>query len=42
VIKKDGCWNCRHGAEVVIEEEWKAEQAVDIKKDAKPKPKHTN
>jgi len=39
VIKKDGCWNCRHGTEVEIEKDWKAEQAVDIKKDAKPKPK---
>jgi len=42
VIKKDGCWNCRHGVEVEIEKEWKAEQVIEVKKDAKPKPKHTN
>jgi len=39
VIKKDGCWNCRHGVEVEIEKEWKVEQVVKVKKDVKPKHK---
>lgn len=39
VIKKDGCWNCRHGIEVEIEKDWKVEQVVEVKKNAKPKHK---
>ena len=37
VIKKDGCWNCQKGAEVEIEEEWKAEIVVEIEKAEKHK-----
>jgi hypothetical protein len=39
VIKKDGCWNCRHGVEVEIEKDWKVQQVVEKKKDVKPKHK---
>jgi len=39
VIKKDGCWNCRHGIEVGIEKEWKTELAIEVKKDFKIKHK---
>ena len=39
VIKKDGCWNCRHGVEVEIEKDWKVEQVVEVKKDVKHKHK---
>ena len=39
VIKKDGCWNCRKGAEVEIEEEWKADIVVELEKRDKPKHK---
>ncbi len=39
VIKKDGCWNCRYGVEVEIEKEWKAEEAVEIERMAKIKPR---
>jgi len=40
VIKKDGCWNCRKGAETEIEEEWKAEIAVEMEKADKHKSKN--
>ena len=39
VITKDGCWNCRHGADVEIEKEWKTEQVIEVKKDTKSKHK---
>ncbi len=39
VIKKDGCWNCRKGAEMAIEEEWKTEIVVEIEKADKHKSK---
>ena len=37
VIKKDGCWNCRQGADPEIEKEWKVEEVVEAKKGAKSK-----
>ena len=40
VIKKDGCWNCRKGAELEIEEEWKAEIVVELEKADKHKSKN--
>jgi len=40
VIKKDGCWNCRKGAEVEIEEEWKADIVVELEKADKHKSKN--
>lgn len=39
VIKKDGCWNCRKGAEVEIEEEWKVDQVIELKKADRQKQK---
>ena len=39
VITKDGCWNCRQGADLESEKEWKSEQVVEVKKDIKPKHK---
>ena len=38
----NGCWNCRHGAEIEFEKEWRAEQVVEVKKDVKPKHKNPN
>lgn len=35
VIKTDGCWNCRKGADLEIEKEWKIEQVLEVKKGAK-------
>jgi hypothetical protein len=40
VIIKDGCWNCRYGAQVELEQDWKLEQVVEVKKGLKPKPKN--
>ena len=40
VIVNDGCWNCRKGADPEIEKEWKIEQAIEIKKADKLKPKN--
>ncbi len=40
VIKRDGCWNCRKGADVEIEEEWKFNQVIEPKKADKPKHKN--
>ena len=40
VIKKDGCWNCRHGVELEIEKGWKPELAVEVEKITKIKPKN--
>ena len=40
VIKKDGCWNCRKGADVEIEKEWKVDQVVELKKADKNRPKN--
>jgi len=40
VIKKEGCWNCRKGAESEIEEEWKADIVVKIEKADKSKHKN--
>jgi hypothetical protein len=40
VIVNDGCWNCRKGADPEIEKEWKIEQAIEIKKANKLKPKN--
>jgi len=37
VIKKDGCWNCRQGADPELEKEWKTEQVLEPKKGHKPK-----
>ena len=33
MIKKDGCWNCRKGAEPEVEIDWKIEQ-VELKKNS--------
>lgn len=32
VIKREGCWNCRKGAEPDNEEEWKIEQILELNK----------
>jgi hypothetical protein len=40
VIKNDGCWNCRYGIEAEIEKEWKTEEAVEVEKITKIKPKN--
>ena len=40
VIKKDGRWNCRKGAELEIEKkEWIVKQVLELKKYDKPKNK---
>jgi hypothetical protein len=40
VILHEGCWNCRKGADPEIEKEWKIEQAKELKKADKLKPKN--
>jgi hypothetical protein len=40
VIKKDGCWNCRYGAEVEIEKDWKVEEIIEVKMGSKSKTKN--
>ncbi len=37
VIKKDGCWNCREGANLEIEKKWVDEPILELKKADKPK-----
>ena len=40
VIKIDGCWNYREGAEPESEENWIVDQVLEVKETNRPKPKN--